>query len=163
MTQAAGTETAAATGLRAWFDGMRAWLDAHGGATWWVVGTSLVMLVGSLLIVRVVLVRMPADYFCRHDQPAARRHPVLHVLFVVGRNLAGVILLALGLLMVIGPGQGLITILIAIGLLDFPGKRRLELALVRRRPIHRAIDWVRKRAGRAPLVLPAPPTSPPPG
>jgi hypothetical protein len=55
--------------------------------------------------------------------------------------------------MLVLPGQGVLTILAGITLLNYPGKRRLELWLVRRPAIHRAIDWIRRRAGRAPLEL----------
>ena len=50
-----------------------------------------------------------------------------------------------------------LTLLIGLTLLDFPGKRKLELWLVRRPSIRSAIDWIRTRAGREPLILPDPP------
>ena len=52
------------------------------------------------------------------------------------------------------PGQGILTLLVALMLLDFPGKRRLELWLVRRRGLVRGIDWIRERGGRDALRLP---------
>jgi hypothetical protein len=57
------------------------------------------------------------------------------------------------------PGQGLLTILIGVMLLDFPGKRRLERWLLRRRGVLAAINKVRARYGRPPLVLDAPPVA----
>jgi hypothetical protein len=51
------------------------------------------------------------------------------------------------------PGPGLLTVLLGIMLLDFPGKRALELRLVRRQQVHRTIDRVRKRYGKPPLLL----------
>ncbi len=72
------------------------------------------------------------------------------------KNLLGLVLLLSGIAMLVLPGQGIITILIGISLLNFPGKRRLELKIVRQRPVFRAINWIRDRAGRPPLVLPDP-------
>jgi hypothetical protein len=56
--------------------------------------------------------------------------------------------------MLVLPGQGILTILIGISLLEFPGKRRLELAIVKRSSIRRAIDRIRQRSGTEPLNLP---------
>ncbi|MBI5849431.1 MAG: hypothetical protein HZB39_00095 [Planctomycetes bacterium] len=118
-----------------------------------LVGASVAMFVLGLVLANVLVVRMPADWFLR--EPRARHpHPAVHVAVLVGRNLLGAVLLLLGIAMLIGPGQGLLMILLAVGVLDFPGKRRLELLIVRRRPIHRAIDWLRRRAGKPPLLLP---------
>jgi hypothetical protein len=58
------------------------------------------------------------------------------------------------------PGQGVLTILAGLSLLSFPGKRRLQLRLLRIPAIHRAIDALRRRAGRPPLHLDEPPGAP---
>jgi hypothetical protein len=57
----------------------------------------------------------------------------------------------MGLAMLVLPGQGILTILIGVMLLDFPGKRRWELWLIRRRGVRHSIDWIRQRAARPPL------------
>jgi hypothetical protein len=44
--------------------------------------------------------------------------------------------------------------LVGLGLTSFPGKRRLELWVVQRRSVRRAIAWLRRRAGREPLRYP---------
>ena len=79
------------------------------------------------------------------------------------KNLLGLVLLAAGLAMMVLPGQGIITILIALTLLNFPGRRRLELYLIRQRHVRGAVDWNptarrepaadRPRDGRAPTGL----------
>ena len=121
---------------------------------------SVVMFVGSLALIPVLLARMRADYFARDESPFAswrRRHPVAGGALLVARNLLGIVLLLAGLAMMVLPGQGIITILVALTLLNFPGKRRLELRIVRQRQVRSAIDWMRRRAGRPPLVIPEPP------
>lgn len=42
------------------------------------------------------------------------------------RNVLGAILLVAGIAMLVLPGQGVPTILISLGLMNFPGKYRLE-------------------------------------
>ena len=49
---------------------------------------------------------------------------------------------------------GVLLIFIGIGLLDFPGKRKLEKKIVRTPTVHKTMDAIRRRAGQPPLVLP---------
>jgi hypothetical protein len=51
------------------------------------------------------------------------------------------------------PGPGLLVILIGITVMDFPGKRRLERWVVGRPGVLGAINRLRRRYGRPPLVL----------
>lgn len=69
------------------------------------------------------------------------------------KNLVGVVFLLAGIAMLVLPGQGLLTVLIGISLIDFPGKHRLEARLVSQRLVLQAINAVRHRFGRPPLVL----------
>ena len=111
----------------------------------------------SLAIVSFIMVKLPAEYF-RKDRPRelwSDRHPAVRFLGVFGKNLLGVVLVALGIIMSIPgvPGQGILTILIGIMLLDFPGKRDLEHRLVSRPPVLKAINKLRHRFGKDGLVL----------
>ena len=74
----------------------------------------------------------------------------LGVYAALRRGKAGAQLLMMGSLL----GVSLPTLLIGILLLNFPGKRRLEIRLIRVKPLKRGIDWIRRRAGRRPLELP---------
>src|SRR5919202_7066364 len=89
---------------------------------------SVVFFVGSLIAIPFILVRLPENFF---DIRVPRRwmedhHPVLRVLGHVLKNLLGGIFVFAGFLMLFLPGQGVLTMLIGVTLLDFPGKRRLE-------------------------------------
>ena len=122
----------------------------------WLFAFSLVMFLGSLIVFPFAVVRMPADYFVSHEIRRDWRgtNPVLRYGWLVLKNIIGYVLVLAGIAMLVLPGQGLVTILVGMSLLDFPGKRRLESRIVRRRPVRRTIDWIRARAGRPPLVLP---------
>ena len=72
---------------------------------------------------------------------------------IIGKNLIGYVFVVAGIIMLMLPGQGILTIVIGITLLDFPGKYRLERWVVSRRPVLRSINWVRRRAKRGPLVI----------
>jgi hypothetical protein len=75
------------------------------------------------------------------------------VLIFVARNAVGLPLLVLGTVMLITPGQGLLTILLALGIMEFPGKWRLEHAILERRAVYRALNWIRRK-GHRPAFLP---------
>ncbi len=111
----------------------------------------------SLAIVSFIMVNIPSDYF-RKDRPRelwSDRHPAVRFLGVFVKNLLGVVLVVLGILMSIPgvPGQGILTILLGIMLLDFPGKRDLEHRLVSRPRVLNAINKLRRRFGKDGLVL----------
>jgi hypothetical protein len=126
-------------------------LVARGGL-WLGIGISIVLAVGSVALVAAVVVNWPADHF-KHHAPAGQ--PARHVLALIGRNLAGVVLIALGLVMAVPgiPGQGILTMIVGLTLIDFPGKRGLERRLIGRPHILRAINRLRARFHRPPLEM----------
>ena len=121
----------------------------------WALGiASLVCFIGSLLLIPWLVVRIPVNYFCdeyRHRVPWAKRNPLLRWLLLILKNLLGLVFLLMGMAMLVLPGQGLLTILIALVLLNFPGKYRLERRLFRVPSVRNTVNWLRKRAGRPPL------------
>ncbi len=123
---------------------------------WWGVGISVALAVGTLALATAVIVTWPAARF-RHDVPPAvsNRHPVLRVLGVVGKNVAGCVLILLGAVMALPgiPGQGVLTMIIGLTLLDFPGKREMEARMLRRPAILHAINRLRAAFKRPPLEL----------
>lgn len=120
---------------------------------------SLVMFIASALITPWLLVRMPADYFLR-DKPhlwtRLRQSPPLACVVLLMKNALGVICIGAGILMLVLPGQGLLTILVGVFLLDFHGKKELEKKLISRPKIRKTINWLRRRYHRPELVLDEP-------
>lgn len=117
---------------------------------------SLLSFIASLFLIPYFVVRIPVDYFAekqRQPAPWAQQHLVIRWLVLIVKNLFGIVFIVLGLAMLVLPGQGLLTIFIGILLLNFPGKYRFERRLIRYPGVHRAIDWLRKRAGREPLIF----------
>ena len=138
------------------FDDLLKWADRHETLLWWLGSSSAVALVVTLIAVGVIIIRMPADYFAdrqRHHLVLFRRRPALAITLTVARNALGVTLLIAGIAMLVLPGQGLLTVFIALVLIDFPGKLRLEQNLIRRKSVRRPLDWIRRKAGKPPLLV----------
>jgi hypothetical protein len=105
----------------------------------------------------LILLRMPADYFVRVESSSThwrQRHPVMWWTLRVLKNFCGVLLLLSGVVMLVTPGQGILTILVGVGLIDLPGKRRFELWLVGRPRVLATINWLRQKTGHPPVQLP---------
>ncbi len=125
------------------------------GGLWLGIGISAVLAVGSIALVVVVVIHWPADHF-KLPVAGGEGHPVKqHPLASIGKNLAGGLLVLLGLVMALPgiPGQGVLTMIVGLTMLDFPGKRGLERRLIGRPHILHAINRLRARFGRAPLEM----------
>jgi hypothetical protein len=111
----------------------------------------------SAAFVVAVLVSLPATFFLRRPERGlwGDRHPAIRWTGLVLKNLIGWVLIVMGLIMALPgvPGQGLLTILMGLVFADFPGKHRLERAILARPRVLGRINAVRARFGRPPLVL----------
>ena len=127
------------------------------GGLWWGVAISVGAAVVTLALATAVVVAWPADRFKGEGptETGRHRHVILRGLAFVGRNLAGAVLVVLGLIMALPgvPGQGLLTALIGLTLLSFPGKRRMERRFVRIPALLGAINRLRARFARPPLEI----------
>ncbi len=129
-------------------------LRQHQTLIWWIAAISAVAFVASLVLVPLLAVRIPSDYFASRKKPRsklAENHPLLRLMIVVSKNVAGIALLLSGIAMLLLPGQGLLTIAIGLLLMDFPGKHRLERRVAKSRPVRRSINWIRKKRNVPPL------------
>ena len=131
------------------------------GLTWWQVFGGAVLFVVTFVIssavVTFVLVKLPANYF--HSSHAreflVERHPVLRAVGIFAKNLLGLALVVLGIIMAVPgvPGPGVLSILLGIMLLDFPGKRALETRIISRPRVNSAVNALRARFDKPPLML----------
>ncbi|MBI5609654.1 MAG: hypothetical protein HY902_12350 [Deltaproteobacteria bacterium] len=126
---------------------------ARGVPLWlWPVAAAVSTVI-SLIAVTAAFVHLPADYFVADRPP----HPLPLAQRLLW-NVLGVLLLVVGGVMSLPgvPGQGLLTVLAALLLMDIPGKQRLERRLLARPALRRTIDRLRERWHRPPLLPPFP-------
>lgn len=131
-----------------------AWLEARPLLLWGLGLASLAAFVATLVAIPWIVVRLPASYFRHEHPPLPDRFSPGRVLRIAAKNLAGAVFILAGLAMLILPGQGILTLLIGVSLINFPGKRALEKRLVSYPRVFRAINWLRKRAGKPPMLPP---------
>ena len=132
------------------------WFYNNETLVWWVLVVSSITFIATLIAVPVILARLPEDYFSlpdRHRVPWSDRHPVLRIPLLLAKNLLGITFVFAGILMLALPGQGVLTIIIGLALMDFPGKYRAERWLVSRHSVLRLINWIRGKAAKPALIV----------
>lgn len=127
------------------------WMKTH----WFVItGFSGVFFFGSIATIPWLIVRVPTDYFkLKKSVKQSSRNPILRLLFHLFKNLFGVVFLLMGFIMLFTPGQGFLTVMIGVVLIDFPGKRWLERYLISRPRVFYAVNAIRKKYGNMPFEL----------
>ena len=136
---------------------------AHAAASWFVqpkvlialAALSVFLFCASVIGVPWFVSRVPSDYFSRRERERmgmrARPKSAVRMIAAIARNALGYILLILGVLMLVLPGQGVLAIIVSLFLIDFPGKHRLERRIIAYAPVFHALNRLRKRAGQPPL------------
>ena len=123
----------------------------------WAVGIWALTTVATLVLVAGVVATLPVTYFRDPTEPAGTAGtPAAQVVRRTVRNILGVVLIVAGLLLSVPgvPGQGLLTLLAGVVLVDFPGRHRVARAIARWRGVLPAMNHLRARLGRPPLLAP---------
>ena len=121
----------------------------------WLSVVSVFIFIISLLSLPWLVSLIPENYFShqrRVPTPFGSYHPVIRLTLLILKNLLGIVLLIGGLLMLLIPGQGLLTIIMGMLLLDYPGKYQFERKVVRTPAVLRSLNWLRSKRGKPPLI-----------
>jgi hypothetical protein len=127
-------------------DALSSWFS-HPGLLWGLGIFSVVAVVASVLLVPRYLASLPQDFLVSDAQQEGGS-----MAWRVARNLLGVLLVVLGILMLLLPGQGLLTLLVGVMLVDFPGKLKLVRRLLGRPKVLRIVNKLRAKRGSPPLT-----------
>jgi len=122
----------------------------------YLVAISLFIAVLTLVLIPILIIKLPADYFLRANRKhrTDKYHPLITLSFIAVKNLLGVLFLLLGFVLLFLPGQGLLLIFAGLLIMNYPGKYKLECWLVKRRGVLRALNAIRVRKGKPALLLP---------
>jgi hypothetical protein len=138
------------------------WLSGLWASVTWVqllIGAGLFL--GSLALsfgaIAIVMINIPANYFSTHYKRDFLPGSSFIVRWgaVIAKNVFGLFLVLLGVALSLPgvPGQGILTILLGLIMLDIPGKRPLEARIIKRPAVLSAINNLRSRYGKEPLVV----------
>lgn len=138
-----------------WFSEL--WASLTLGQVLLGVGLFLVSLTVSFLAIGIVMVKIPPNYFSSHYERDFLPNSSWLVRWgaVIAKNVLGVFLILLGIVLSLPgvPGQGILTILLGLIMLDIPGKRPLEARIIKRPAVLSAINKLRAKYGKPPLVM----------
>ena len=108
----------------------------------------------NLALVAAVLVRLPPDY-CRpvRRESLWRHRGAAAWAGAIAKNFCGALLVLLGAFLALPgvPGQGLLTMLAGILLLDFPGRHRMVCKLLGQPLLLRQVNRLRARFAKPPI------------
>ena len=129
--------------------------------TWTAILLGLGLFVGSLILsfaaIGLVMVKLPANYFSTHYQQDFLPGSPWLVRWgaVIAKNIAGVLLILLGIILSLPgvPGQGILTILLGLIFVDIPGKRPLEARIIKRPAVLSAVNRLREKYNKPAFVM----------
>jgi hypothetical protein len=136
-----------------WIASLSDWVERNTIVVWVMLGVSIVSVALVALLLPGMVARLPADYFASSRQTPRERPSAFGWAKRIGKNVLGFVFLLAGIAMVLLPGQGVLTILIGVFLLDFPGKHAMERWIVRRKKIKALLDRMREKRGQPPLQV----------
>jgi len=122
----------------------------------WAAGVWAATTAATFVIVAAVVATLPITYFLDEAAAAAGKRSAWWIAGRIARNVGGVVLIVIGAALSIPgvPGQGLLTLLAGIVLVDFPGRHRAARALARWRGVLPAMNRLRAFLGQPPLAPP---------
>ena len=129
------------------------WLAEHPALLMGLGITSIFIFILSLVGVSWFVALIPEDYFTgasRRSSKFKENAPLLSFLLLIAKNLLGFCLILGGFLMIVLPGQGLLTIITGLFLINYPGKFQLEQKIVTIPAVFKALNWIRLKARKPP-------------
>ena len=81
------------------------------------------------------------------------KNPFFWLIVLTLKNIIGYCLILGGILMLVLPGQGLLTILVGLILSDYPGKFKLEKRIIKTSFVLKTINWYRAKSNIQPIIF----------
>jgi len=143
-----------------WFSGIWQWLTQFWEAlTWgriaWGLSFTIITIIASYGLIVIGMIKIPADYFSSTyvKEINQDKHFSLRWASFLIKNVVGFLLIIAGIVMIFTPGPGVPTILLGLIMMDIPGKRPLEAKLIKRPMVLSAVNELRSKYNKPPLIL----------
>ena len=143
-----------------WFGEIWEWLIRfRESLTWskivWGSAITVVSIIVSYAAIVIGMIKIPADYFSSsyvREIGKDTHFSVRWAAFII-KNTVGFFLIIAGIVMIFTPGPGVPTILLGLIMMDIPGKRPLEARLIKRPMVLSAVNDLRARYNKPPLIM----------
>ena len=121
----------------------------------YISGFSTILFLLSLLGLSWLISMIPHNYFVDEKRVSfiKMKNPLMWLLIMILKNAIGLALILCGILMLILPGQGVLTIITGLIFLDYPGKFRFERLLVKNKLILNSMNWIRRKLDKPDLII----------
>jgi len=160
--------------LTEYYINIETYLNQNFGANF-IFLTILITTVASIvyfIVISYIITQLDTRYFIRKNKVlkdfrtvksteanvdiTSRLTPInsgLNFVTNIAKIIFGLVLFICGLAMLVLPGQGLITMLIGLSLIPFPGKHKLENKLLARKSVRSSLNWIRIKAKKDPFIF----------
>ena len=160
--------------LTEYYINIETYLNQNFGANF-IFLTILITTVASIvyfIVISYIITQLDTRYFIRKNKAlknfrsvksteanvdiTSRLTPInsgLNFVTNIAKIIFGLFLFICGLAMLVLPGQGLITMLIGLSLIPFPGKHKLENKLLARKSVRSSLNWIRSKAKKPPFIF----------
>lgn len=136
-------------------DNITEYLTSITGWMGYVAIASIIFFIVSLIFIPKFIASIPSNYFIvKSSTPRTSTYTLGRLFISIFRNIIGIFLIICGVVMLLTPGQGLLTILAGIFILDFPGKFKLELYLIKKPSVLKTLNWIRHKQNVPNLQIP---------
>ncbi len=134
------------------------WSSMNSDVLFLLGSLSIFILIISIFMMVLIISFLPEDYFKSENRNLISsvqnsRYPLLKLLALITKNFFGVLLLLSGVLMLVLPGQGILTIITGLVFIDYPGKYKFERKLLRQKGVINSINWIRSRLSKPSLKV----------
>ena len=136
---------------------MTEWLASYSSILIGIGGLSILILIFSIIGLGWFISQIPEDYFIHEKRQADswdKYSSTTRVVIAILKNAIGVVMLISGLLLLVLPGQGLLTMIIGLLLIDYPGKFKLEQKIISIPSVFRGLNWFRAKSKKSYLQHP---------
>ena len=126
------------------------WIRQYQIEFFWLLFFPVLTFLLGVVMMLVVIGRLPENYFLQSkivngSEPNNTKSGI-HVLLL--KNIVGIFLVCLGILMLFLPGPGLLTTTIGLVMVDMPGKKRMLIRVLRVKSLRTLINRIRDQRGR---------------
>ena len=129
--------------------------DPENVLLWLAIG-SFISFIASILLIPWIVTKIPSDYFTHSKRQKylwCNQPKIVRFIFIFLKNILGVMFVTGGIAMLLLPGQGILTILIGLIIMDFPYKYKVETWIIKHPFVLSTINKLRSKAKQPPLIV----------